>query len=83
MALKCCICISARKAGRSPTDSHQPTGSGFVVHRLRDHVENNQTGGRPPRVFHPVEEVRRPTFALRSPPATALRVIGPDDDGRL
>jgi len=83
VVLKMLYLCFVRKARRSPSDGYQPTGAGLVVHRLRDHVENNKTGGRPPRVFHPVKEVRRPIAALRSPPATALRVIGPDDDGRL
>jgi len=71
-------CVSVRKARRSPTDSDKLAGAGLVVYRLRDHVENNQTGDRPPRVFHPVKEIRRPIAILRSP-ATALRVVRPVD----
>lgn len=54
------------------------------MYRLRDHVENHQTGGRPPGIFHPVQTVRRPVADVRpsSRAAAAFRVLG-SDVGRL
>lgn len=73
-----------RKARRSPTNSDQYARVGHFMYRLRDHVENNQTGGSSPRVFHLVQKVRRSTAQVRPPrAATTFRVLGPDDGGRL
>lgn len=71
-------------ARRPSTHGNRSAGAGLVVHRLRDHVENNQTGGRSPRIFHPVQKVRRPVAAVRPPRvAAALRVFGSDHGGRF
>lgn len=73
-----------REARRPPPDDDRTAGAGLVVHRLRDHVQDHQTGDGSPGIFDIVQEVRRPAagraFALR---AAALRVFGPDDGRRF
>lgn len=71
-------------ARRPPPDRDRSADVGFVVYRLRDHVENHQTGGRSPGVFHAVQEIRRPAAAVvRTPRSAAIRIIGPGDGGRF
>jgi len=73
-----------RKVGRPPTNGDQSAWARLVVYRLRDYVENNQTGGSPQRVFYLVQKIQRPTDQVRpSRAATSFRVVGPDDGGRL
>lgn len=70
------VCLTAR---RPAPDGDQPLGARLVVHRLRGHVENHQTGGRPPGIFHSVQTVRRPVADVRPPSraAAAIRVLRP------
>lgn len=67
-----------------PPDRDRSADVGFVVYRLRDHVQDHQTGGRSPGVFHAVQEVRRPaTAVVRTPRPAAVWIVGPDDGGRF
>lgn len=66
------------KARRTPPDGHKSVGIGLLVHGLRDHVENNQTGSRAPRILYSFQKIRRSSAQVRSYGAT-VRVFGSDD----
>lgn len=54
------------------------------MYRLRNNVEDHQTGGRSPGVFHTVQEIRRPAAAVvRTPRSAAVRIVGPGHGGRF